>query len=135
VDGSTLEQLVASRALGLHDSIGVLSAIAGAVQRMHDLLITHRNVRASNILVRTDGTPKLIGFGHVWPLAGANYLPPGMTGVSAEIDVRGLQELLGWIWATVGQRVPTMLKPVEVPGSVTTPGHFAEALDSYLQAT
>src|SRR5262249_33734643 len=82
VDGSTLEQLVADRALGLREAIHVLSVIAVAVQRMHGLKIAHRNLRPDRILVRSDGVPKLIGFGHVWPLAGDDRVPPGVSGVS-----------------------------------------------------
>src|SRR5262249_44755050 len=59
VDGSTLEQLVASGAVSLREGIRALSAIAGAVQRMHGRGIAHRNLRGPNVLVRADGTAKL----------------------------------------------------------------------------
>jgi serine/threonine protein kinase len=134
VDGRTLQQLVATAALDLRGGIHVLSMIASAVQRMHFLEITHRNLRASNVFVRTDGTPKLIGFGHVWPLAGAGRLPPGMSGVSAEVDVLALQEMLAWLCGTLQQPVPPPLEAVRQPGSVPSPGRFAEALGSYLCA-
>ena len=49
VDGSTLEQLVANRALGLREAIHILSVIASAVQRMHGLKIAHRNLRPDRI--------------------------------------------------------------------------------------
>jgi len=134
VDGSTLEQLVASGAVGLREGIRVLSAIAGALQRMHGHGIAHCNVQGSRILVRTDDTPKLIGFGHVWPLAGASSLPPGMSGVSADVDVLALQELLAWLCAKLRQRIPPPLEEVRQPGSLPTPGQFAEALVGYLHA-
>jgi hypothetical protein len=134
VDGSSLEQLVASGAMGLHEGIRVLLTIAGAMQRMHALWIVHRNVRASNVLVRTDGEAKLIGFRRVWPLAGADRLPPGMSGVSAEIDVRALQEILAWLCTTLCQSVPAPLEEIRQPGAVPSLSQFVEALGRYLQA-
>jgi len=128
VDGETLEQLVSSGAVPLREGIRVLAAIAGAVQRMHDREIAHQNLRGSNVLVRADGVPKLIGFGHVTPLAGAASPPPGMSGVSASVDVLALQELLGWLCAALRQPVPASLEAVRRSGSVPSPGRFAEAL-------
>src|SRR5262245_44620955 len=51
VEGSTLEQLVTTGAVGLRESIAVLTIIAGAVNRMHAQGIAHRNLRGSNVLV------------------------------------------------------------------------------------
>jgi serine/threonine protein kinase len=133
VEGSTLEQLVASGAVGLREGIRVLSTIAGAVQRMHGLWIAHCSLRASNVLVRTDGTPKLIGFGHVWPLAGADVVPQGTLGVSADVDVVALQEILAWLCAALREPIPARLGAVRQPSSVPSPARLAEALDSYLQ--
>jgi len=135
VDGSTLEQLVASGAVSLREGIRALSAIAGAVQRMHGRGIAHRNLRGPNVLVRADGTAKLIGFGHVWPLAGADGLPPGMSGVSAEVDVLVLLELLSWLCAALRQPVPEPLEAVRQSGPARSLGRFAEALGSYLQGS
>jgi len=134
VDGSTLEQLVVSGAVGLREAIRVLSTIGGAVQRMHVRGIAHRNLRKSNVLVRTDDSPKLIGFGHVWPLAGTDGLPPGVSGVPAEVDVLALQELLAWLCATLRQPLPEPLEGVRQPGSVPSAGQFAMTLGCYLQA-
>ena len=135
VDGSTLEQLVASGVVSLREGLRVLSAIVGAVQRMHGRGIVHRNLLRSNVLMRADGTAKLIGFGHVWPLAGADGLPPGMLGVSAEVDVQALQEILSWLCATLRQPVPEPLEAVRQSSSARCLGRFAEALGIYLQVT
>jgi len=94
VEGATLEQGVASGAVGLRDGLRVISAVAGAVQRMHARGIAHRNLRAGNVLLTADGEPKLIGFGHVGPLAGTDRLPRGMSGVSPEVDVLALRGCL-----------------------------------------
>jgi serine/threonine protein kinase len=135
VEGSSFEQMVESGAVNLGNGIRVLSTVAAAVQRMHELGIAHRNLRASNVLVRTDGTPKLIGFGHVWPLVGLDRVSPGISGVSAEVDLLALQEMLAWLCGALRQHVPAPVEGVLQPGSVPSAGQFAEALDSYLQAT
>ena len=133
VDGSTLEHLVTTGAIGLREGISVLATIAGAVQRMHARWIAHRNLRPSKVLVRGDGAAKLIGFGYVWPLAGADGLPAGMSGVSAEVDVLAMQRMLAWLCATLRQPVPEPLEAPQQPGAIPSPGRFAEALGSFLQ--
>jgi serine/threonine protein kinase len=134
IEGGTLKQLVESSGVGLRQGIRVLSTITRAVQRMHGRGIAHCNLRGSTVLVRSDGTPKLIGFGHVWPLAGAGSLPPGISGVSADVDVLALQEILAWLCSTLRQPVPAPLETVRQPGSVRNLGRFAEALGSYVVA-
>jgi serine/threonine protein kinase len=133
VDGSTLERLVANRLINFQDAIRILSVIAGAVQRMHELKIAHCNLRPSSILVQIDGLPKLIGFGHVWPLAGADRLAPGMSGVSPEIELRALQGILAWIIFRFHQDVPAWFNSSQLLRSMPTAGRFAATLDSYLQ--
>jgi serine/threonine protein kinase len=134
VEGTTLVQLVASGATNLRAAIQVLSTIAGAVHRMHGLGIAHCNLRPATILVTSDGTPKLIGFGHVWPLAGAHNVPRGMSAVSAEIDVHALHEILAWLCARFHQTAAAPLEAVRQAGSLLNPGPFAEALGSCLRA-
>src|SRR5262249_10122345 len=118
----------------MREAIRALSTITGVVQRMHSRGIAHRNLRASNVLVRTDGTAKLIGFGHVWPLARAERLPPGMAGVSAEVDVVALQETLTWLCEELHQPVPASLATVPQPGGAPNLDRFAQALGSYVEA-
>jgi serine/threonine protein kinase len=127
VEGSTLEQLVTARTLSIREGVGVLAAVARAVQRVHGRGIAHRNLHPSNILIAAGGSPKLISFGRVGLLAGSGLLPSGASSVPAESDVRALKEILGWLGAALGQPVPP-------PASVESLTAFAEALESYLQA-
>ncbi len=132
VEGRTLQELAENGAINFRQGIRMLATIARAVQRMHDRGIAHGNLRASRILVRTDGSPKLIGFGHVGPLAGVAKLPPELSGVPAEVDVLALGELLALLTATLHQSVPVQFDVDRQPGRVPSPGHFALALDSCL---
>jgi eukaryotic-like serine/threonine-protein kinase len=128
VEGSTLEELVAAGALKLRQGIGILAAVAGAVQRVHDRGIAHRNLHAANVLVGRDGAPKLIGFGHVELLEGSDMLPPGGSGVPADLDVQDLQELLGWLAEALGEPLPQRLEAIRQDDSVDSAASFAEAL-------
>jgi serine/threonine protein kinase len=134
IEGGTFKQLVESGGVDFLGGIHVLSTITRTVQRMHGRGIAHRNLRESTVLVRSDGTPKLVGFGHVWPLAGAGSLPPGMSGVSAAVDVLALQEILAWLCSTLRQPIPAPLEPGRQPGSMPDLGRFAEALGSHGEA-
>jgi serine/threonine protein kinase len=133
IDGRTLEQLALAGALGVREGIGILAAIAGVVQRVHGRGFAHRNLQPSNVLVDTRGAPKLIGFGLADLLAGSDKLPAGVEGESADVDVRALQRMLGWLCATLRHRVPLPLESVRQPGSVQSLASFERALHSYLQ--
>jgi serine/threonine protein kinase len=132
VEASTLEQLGMARTLSLREGLGVVTAVASAVTRVHYRGFVHRNVYPSNVLVSVAGNPKLIGFGRVGLLAGSDFLPAGATGEPAEIDVRALQQMLTWLFTALRQPLPPRLEQLRQPGSVASPGAFAEALGSYL---
>jgi serine/threonine protein kinase len=132
VDGDTLERRVADGSIDLRAGLGVIAEVARVVDRVHGHGYAHRNLYPANVLVATGGTPKLIGFGRVGPLAGSNLLPPGASGVPPEIDVRALQEMLGWLCATLREPVPSALQGIQHPDAVSSPGALAGAIRCYL---
>jgi serine/threonine-protein kinase len=125
VEGGTLEQLAAAGALDLRDGLGVLESVARAVQRVHERGLAHRNLHPANVLVTPERSAKLIGFGFVGPLAGP--------GTPAKLDVRSLQQMLGWLAAAVRQALPASLEALGRPGAVVSPGVLAVLLDRFLQ--
>lgn len=74
---------------------------------------------------------KLIGFGSAGYLTGVDT-PPGRPDVLPEVDILALQEMLGWLFAVLRQRFPESLRALRQPGSVTSPGAFAAALNAPL---
>jgi serine/threonine protein kinase len=135
VEGGTLDQRAAKGRIDLRAGLKILAGVARIVHWVHGRGFAHRNLSPENVLVATDGAPKLIGFGRAGLLAGSDLLPAGNPGASPEIDVRALQDLLGWLCAILGQSVPSELNAVRQPGSVVNPGAFAEALEGYLLHT
>jgi serine/threonine protein kinase len=128
VDGSTLEQLVATGSIDLRTGLAVVAEIARVVHGVHERGFVHRNLSAANVLVGRDGTAWLIGFGRVGDVAGSQQMPAGAMGTSAEVDVRGLRELVRWLYGAVRQPVPAGLEHVLAPGAVPTAGALGEAL-------
>jgi serine/threonine protein kinase len=133
VDGRTLEELGTSRALGLREALAILAAVAEAVEKVHGRGLAHRNLHPSNVLVVEAGRPKLIGFGRVGILAGSELLPPGATGVSPEVDVRALREMLSWLGGVLCQPIPPGLEAIQQPDAVASAGAFADVLGRWLQ--
>jgi serine/threonine-protein kinase len=133
VEGGTLEQLATTRALTLPEGLGVLRAVADAAQRVHGRGLAHRNLHPANVLVTPGHATKLIGFGFVGFLSGSDSVPAGAAGTPAEVDVRALLQLLGWLGASLGQPLPARLEALRRPGSVESPGEFAGALGSWLR--
>ena len=131
MEGCTLEQMAAVRALGLREGVAVLAAVGRAVHRVHHRGLAHRNLHPSNVLIGPGNAPKLIGFGLVGLLDGSALLPPGRPGASPEVDVRALQGMLDWLCSALGVTLPASLQTVRQPGSVISPGAFAEALESW----
>jgi len=64
LDGVTLEYLLSWRApLPLDDVMAILHPLAAALDFAHERGIVHRDVKPGNILILTDGRPKLTDFG------------------------------------------------------------------------
>ncbi|MBK8247361.1 MAG: serine/threonine protein kinase [Gemmatimonadetes bacterium] len=63
VDGVPITRYVKDRELPLVERLRLFLAVCDAVQFAHAHLVVHRDLKPSNILVRADGTPRLLDFG------------------------------------------------------------------------
>jgi non-specific serine/threonine protein kinase/serine/threonine-protein kinase len=63
VEGVRIDEFCESSRLGLRDTLALFRHVCSAVEYAHQRLIVHRDIKASNILISADGTPKLLDFG------------------------------------------------------------------------
>jgi serine/threonine protein kinase len=132
VEGSTVEHIAIEHSIDLRAGLEIIANVARIVQWVHGRGFVHRNLPAANVLVASNGVAKLIGFGRVKPLA--DFDPSRKTNADAalEIDIQGLQEMLAWLFRTLGARVPKALQNLQRPGSVRSPSEFADAIRDYV---
>ena len=68
VDGPTLADRIAERAIPVDEAVSIVRQIAEALEAAHEQGIIHRDLKPANIKVRPDGTVKLLDFGLAKPL-------------------------------------------------------------------
>ena len=70
VEGQPINQYCEAHSLTIRDRLNLFMKVCSAVQYAHERNIIHRDLKPGNILVRKDGTPKLLDFGIAKILAG-----------------------------------------------------------------
>jgi len=63
VEGEQLYAYCDKRRLGINERLRIFQQICEAIEEAHRHKIIHRDLKPSNILVKRDGTPKLLDFG------------------------------------------------------------------------
>jgi WD40 repeat protein/tRNA A-37 threonylcarbamoyl transferase component Bud32 len=63
VEGVTLADRLTAGSLSFCESAGIVAAVADALHYAHGKGIVHRDVKPSNIMLRSDGTPVVMDFG------------------------------------------------------------------------
>ena len=63
VPGLTVTEYAAARELSREDRVRLLETVCRAVEHAHRRFVVHRDLKPGNILVRDDGTVKLLDFG------------------------------------------------------------------------
>jgi non-specific serine/threonine protein kinase/serine/threonine-protein kinase len=73
VEGEPIDVFCQNRRLTLRQRLDLFREVCAAMQYAHQRLVVHRDIKAANILVTADGTPKLLDFGI------AKLLTPGLS--------------------------------------------------------
>jgi serine/threonine protein kinase len=63
IEGVPITQYAAQHALSVEARLRLLQKVSEAVQYAHSRLVVHRDLKPGNILITSDGTPKLLDFG------------------------------------------------------------------------
>jgi serine/threonine-protein kinase len=63
VEGEDLSQRIARGPLAIDDALSIAKQVAEALETAHDQGIIHRDLKPANIMVRSDGTAKVLDFG------------------------------------------------------------------------
>ena len=103
VDGQPIDIFAGEHSLSLGERVRLLLQVLGAVGHAHANLIVHRDIKPSNILVKGDGTVKLLDFGI------AKLLDSDRDGQRTELTVEGGKAL-----------TPEYASPEQVRGEVIT---------------
>jgi eukaryotic-like serine/threonine-protein kinase len=64
VDGPTLADRIAQGPIPINEALTIARQIAEALEAAHERGVIHRDLKPANIKIRTDGTVKILDFGH-----------------------------------------------------------------------
>jgi eukaryotic-like serine/threonine-protein kinase len=75
VDGKTLDAITPAAGLDLKLFLNLFIQLSGALRHAHERGITHRDIKPGNIMIGSDGVPKILDFGLAQTSAGTLSRP------------------------------------------------------------
>ena len=96
-EGITLEQRLESGPMPLQETIVCMSQVLSALSYAHELGVIHREVSPANILLGSDGTVKLTGF--------------GLAKSQADPELTQVGTVMGWLEYMSPEQVTGSVKP------------------------
>lgn len=103
IDGVPIDEYSDRNGLTVRERLELFRTVCSAVQYAHQNLVIHRDIKASNILVTSDGVPKLLDFGI------AKLLKPDQFAQSVEYTATWLRPM-----------TPLYASPEQIQGKLVT---------------
>jgi serine/threonine-protein kinase len=103
IDGVPIDEYADRNRLTVRERLELFRTVCSAVQYAHQNLVIHRDIKASNILVTSDGVPKLLDFGI------AKLLKPDQFAQSVEYTATWLRPM-----------TPMYASPEQIQGKLVT---------------
>ena len=107
VDGSTLEERIGRGPLPLDDALGIAAQMAEALEAAHAAGVIHRDLNPANVMLRHDGTVRVLDFG----LAIALRPAPALGDIHDALTMESLATQAGAIAGT-----PAYMSPEQIRG-------------------
>ena len=63
VEGATLSELMKTKSISVEESLAIARQMAEALEAAHEQGVIHRDLKPANVMVREDGTVKVLDFG------------------------------------------------------------------------
>ena len=132
VDGGSVGDRLKDGAMELAEAVGIIAQVCDGLQKAHDAGIIHRDIKPDNILLTTDGTPKLGDFGLARQetidggktQAGAvlgtlDFMPPEQKADATQADARSDQwSLAATLYQMSTGESPRVIDLDEVPKTI-----------------
>ncbi len=85
IDGLPIDEYCNRHRIRISERLELFRTVCAAIHHAHQNLVVHRDIKASNILVTADGTPKLLDFGIARLLDSDGASTAGLTRVGAVV--------------------------------------------------
>ncbi len=107
VEGGSLAEALQGTPQPARRAVALVAILADAIHAAHQCGIVHRDLKPGNVLLTTDGTPKVTDFGLAWRVAGGadltlSSVSAGTPSYMSPCQARGDKSVMGPatdIWA------------------------------------